>query len=200
MIDDVEMFLCRLFGITSREAELMDPQHRLFLELCWECLERAGHVPEKYDAPIGVFAGMYNATYFQRHVSRYPEKIERLGEFQVMLANGKRLHHHARGAQAGTDGPAIAIHTACSTSLVAISQAFDSLRSGQCGMALAGGASVTCPPNSGYLYAAGSMLSPDGHTRTFDAQAQGTAFQMGPPWCCSSACRMHWLTATRSTR
>ena len=179
VIDDVEMFDAGFFGITSREAELMDPQHRLFLELCWECLERAGHVPEKYDAPIGVFAGMYNATYFQRHVSRYPEKIERLGEFQVMLANEKDYITTRVAHKLGLNGPAIAIHTACSTSLVAISQAFDSLRSGQCGMALAGGASVTCPPNSGYLYAEGSMLSPDGHTRTFDAQAQGTVFSDG---------------------
>jgi amino acid adenylation domain-containing protein len=179
VIDDVEMFDAGFFGFTSREAELMDPQHRIFLEICWECLERAGHAPEKYGAPIGVFAGMYNATYFQRHVSRHPEKIERLGEFQVMLANEKDYITTRVAHKLGLNGPAIAVHTACSTSLVAISQAFDSLRSGQCGMALAGGSSITCPPNSGYLHVEGSMLSPDGHTRTFDAQAQGTVFSDG---------------------
>lgn len=179
VIDEVEMFDAGFFGFTPREAELMDPQHRIFLELCWECLERAGHVPEKYDAPIGVFAGMYNATYFQRHVSRHPEKIERLGEFQVMLSNEKDYITTRVAHKLGLNGPAISIHTACSTSLVAIAQAFDSLRTHQCGMALAGGASITCPPNSGYLHVEGSMLSPDGHTRTFDAQAQGTVFSDG---------------------
>ena len=179
VIDGVDMFDAGFFGITSREAELMDPQHRLFLELCWECLERAGHVPEKYEAPIGVFAGMYNATYFQRHVSRHPEKIERLGEFQVMLANEKDYITTRVAHKLGLNGPAIAVNTACSTSLIAIAQAFDSLRTRQCSMALAGGASVTCPPNSGYLHVEGSMLSPDGHTRTFDAQAQGTVFSDG---------------------
>lgn len=179
VIDGVDLFDAGFFGFTSREAELMDPQHRIFLELCWECLERAGHAPEQYEAPIGVFAGMYNATYFQRHVSRHPDKIERLGEFQVMLANEKDYITTRVAHKLGLNGPAIAIHTACSTSLVAISQAFDALRTGQCGMALAGGSSITCPPNSGYLYAEGSMLSPDGHTRTFDAQAQGTVFSDG---------------------
>lgn len=179
VIDGVEMFDAGFFGFTAREAEVMDPQHRIFLEICWECLERAGHVPEKYDAPIGVFAGMYNASYFQRHVSRHPEKIERLGEFQVMLSNEKDYITTRVAHKLGLTGPAISVHTACSTSLVAIAQAFEALRSRQCGMALAGGSSVTCPPNSGYLYLEGSMLSPDGHTRTFDAQAQGTVFSDG---------------------
>lgn len=179
VIDGVEMFDAGFFGFTSREAELMDPQHRIFLEICWECLERAGHVPEKYNAPIGVFAGMYNATYFQRHVSSHPEKIERLGEFPVMLSNEKDYITTRVAHKLGLTGPAVSIHTACSTSLVAISQAVDSLRLHHCSMALAGGSSVTCPPNSGYLHVEGSMLSPDGHTRTFDAQAQGTVFSDG---------------------
>ncbi|HRK37178.1 MAG TPA: amino acid adenylation domain-containing protein [Burkholderiaceae bacterium] len=179
VIDNVEMFDAGFFGFTSREAELMDPQHRIFLEICWECLERAGHVPEKYDAPIGVFAGMYNATYFQRHVSRHPDKIERLGEFPVMLSNEKDYITTRVAHKLGLTGPAIAVHTACSTSLVAIAQAVDSLRLNHCSMALAGGSSVTCPPNSGYLHVEGSMLSPDGHTRTFDVQAQGTVFSDG---------------------
>lgn len=179
VIDGVEMFDAGFFGFTSREAELMDPQHRIFLEICWECLERAGHVPEKYHAPIGVFAGMYNATYFQRHVSSHPEKIERLGQFPVMLSNEKDYITTRVAHKLGLTGPAISVHTACSTSLVAISQAVDALRLHHCSMALAGGSSVTCPPNSGYLHVEGSMLSPDGHTRTFDAQAQGTVFSDG---------------------
>jgi len=179
VLDGVDLFDAAFFGITPKEAELMDPQHRVFLELCWECLERAGHVPEKSAASIGVFAGMYNASYFQRHVLAHPDKVARLGEFQVMLANEKDYISTRVAHKLNLTGPAVSVHTACSTSLVAIAQAFDALRGGQCGMALAGGSSITCPPNSGYLYQEGSMLSPDGHTRTFDADAQGTVFSDG---------------------
>lgn len=179
VVDGCEMFDAAFFGISPKEAELMDPQQRLFLELCWEALERGGHVPESYDAPIGVFGGMYNPTYYQRHVQHRPDLIERVGEFQVMLGNEKDYVATRVAHRLNLTGPAISVHSACSTSLVAICMAVDSLRSGQCGMALAGGASITCPPASGYLYNEGSMLSPDGKTRTFDADAKGTVFSDG---------------------
>lgn len=179
VIEDVEMFDAAFFGISPREAEMMDPQHRLFLEICWECMERAGYVPETCDAPVGVFGGMYNASYFQKHVSQHPEKIQALGEFQVMLANEKDYITTRVANRLNLTGPAVSVHTACSTSLVAIAQAIESLRNGQCGMALAGGVSITCPPRSGYLYQDGAMLSKDGSTRTFDAAASGTVFSDG---------------------
>lgn len=179
VIDGVEDFDAEFFGMSPREAELTDPQHRLFLEACWECLERSGHVPEKYQASIGVFAGMYNATYFQRHVAAHPEKVASLGEFQVMLANEKDYIATRVAHKLNLTGPAVSVHTACSTSLVAIAQAMAALRAGECGMALAGGSSITCPPRSGYLYQEGSMLAPDGVTRTFDADARGTVFSDG---------------------
>ena len=179
VIDDVEMFDAAFFGISPREAELMDPQQRIFMELCWECLERAGHAPDAGAAPVGVFAGMYNATYFQRHLMYRPDLIAKLGEFQVMLANEKDYIATRVANRLNLTGPAVSVHTACSTSLVAIAQAFASLRAGQCDMALAGGASITCPPRSGYLFQDGAMLSPDGHTRSFDAQSQGTVFSDG---------------------
>jgi amino acid adenylation domain-containing protein len=179
IIRDVEMFDPGFFGITPREAEVMDPQQRIFLELCWESLERGGYTPTSAAGPIGVFGGMYNATYFQHHVSAYPEKIQRLGAFQVMLDNEKDYITTRVANRLNLTGPAVSIHTACSTSLVAITQAVLNLRAGLCDMALAGGASVTCPPNSGYLYQEGAMLSPDGHTRSFDADAQGTVFSDG---------------------
>ena len=179
VIDGIEMFDAAFFGINPKEAELMDPQQRVFLELCWECLERAGHAPDQCTEPVGVYAGMYNATYFQRHVNTHPDLIEAVGEFQVMLANEKDYITTRVANKLNLTGPAVAVHTACSTSLVAIAQAFYALRNGQCHMALAGGASVTCPPRSGYLYNEGSMLSPDGHTRSFSAQAQGTVFSDG---------------------
>ncbi|MBI5720133.1 MAG: amino acid adenylation domain-containing protein [Burkholderiales bacterium] len=179
VVDDVDLFDAGFFGINPREAELMDPQQRVFLELAWECLERTGQVPEKTPAPIGVWCGMYNATYFQRHVLAHPDKIARVGEFQVMLANEKDYIATRTAHRLGLTGPAVSVHTACSTSLVAIAMAFDALRAGHCGLALAGGSSITCPPMSGYLYQDGAMLSPDGHTRSFDADAQGTVFSDG---------------------
>ncbi|MEP6720010.1 MAG: amino acid adenylation domain-containing protein [Variovorax sp.] len=179
VIDGIEQFDAAFFGINPKEAELMDPQQRIFLELCWECLERAGHAPDQCAEPVGVYAGMYNATYFQRHVSTRPDLIEAVGEFQVMLANEKDYITTRVANRLNLTGPAVAVHTACSTSLVAIAQAFFALRTGQCHMALAGGASVTCPPRSGYIYQEGSMLSPDGHTRSFSAQAKGTVFSDG---------------------
>jgi amino acid adenylation domain-containing protein len=179
IVEGVEMFDAEFFGIPPREAELMDPQQRLFMELCWECLERAGYVPDTCPGPVGVFGGMYNATYFQRHVAHHPEKVARLGDFQVMLANEKDYIATRTANRLNLTGPAVSVHTACSTSLVAIVQAVGSLRAGQCDMALAGGASVTCPPRSGYLAQEGAMLSPDGHTRTFDVDARGTVFSDG---------------------
>ncbi|MGJ7615325.1 MULTISPECIES: amino acid adenylation domain-containing protein [unclassified Variovorax] len=179
VIDGIEDFDAAFFGIGPKEAQLMDPQQRVFLEICWECIERAGYVPDAAPGPVGVYAGMYNATYFQRHVSTRPDLVEPVGEFQVMLANEKDYITTRVANRLNLTGPAVSVHTACSTSLVAVAQAFHALRTGQCYMALAGGASVTCPPRSGYLYNEGSMLSPDGHTRSFDAQAQGTVFSDG---------------------
>ncbi|WP_243040999.1 polyketide synthase [Dyella sedimenti] len=179
VIDGVEDFDAAFFGMSPREAELTDPQQRVFLELCWECLERAGYVPDAHPAPVGVFGGMHNATYFQRHVRTRPDLIDKFGAFQVMLGNEKDYLATRVANKLNLTGPAISLNTACSTSLVAICQAVAALRAGQCEMALAGGSSITCPPRSGYLAQEGSMLSPDGHTRSFDARAQGTTFSDG---------------------
>ncbi|HEY0505333.1 MAG TPA: amino acid adenylation domain-containing protein, partial [Lysobacter sp.] len=180
VIDNVELFDAAFFGIGPREAELMDPQQRIFLELCWECLERGGHAPDATGASVtGIFAGMNNATYFQRHASSHPELVNRVGALQVMLGNEKDYIATRVAHKLNLTGPAVSVHNACSTSLVAIAQAVESLQSGLCDMALAGGIAVTCPPRSGYLYQEGSMLSPDGHTRTFDANARGTVFGDG---------------------
>jgi amino acid adenylation domain-containing protein len=179
VLDDVEMFDAAFFGINPKEAEVMDPQQRLFLETCSDALERAGYPPDSFPGSIGVFGGMYNASYYQRHVATRPDLIEKVGAFQTMLANEKDYVTTRVAHKLDLTGPAISVNTACSTSLVAICQAFDSLRNGHCDLALAGGASITCPPRSGYLYQDGGMLSVDGHTRSFDAEAQGTVFSDG---------------------
>ncbi|HYP83450.1 polyketide synthase [Variovorax sp.] len=179
VIDDVENFDAAFFGINPKEAELMDPQQRIFLELCWECMERGGYAPDRCERLVGVWGGMYNATYFQRHLSTRPDLVEAVGEFQVMLGNEKDYIASRVAHRLNLHGPAVSVHTACSTSLVAVHQAFRALQNGDCDMALAGGVAVTCPPRSGYLYNEGSMLSPDGHTRSFDSRARGTVFSDG---------------------
>jgi amino acid adenylation domain-containing protein len=179
VLDGIDQFDAAFFGINPKEATLMDPQQRLFLEICWECMERAGHAPDQQQRPVGVYAGMHNATYFQRHVMPREDLIEAVGDFAVMLGNEKDYLATRVANRLDLTGPAISLNTACSTSLVAMAQAFHALRSGQCDMALAGGVAITCPPDSGYLYQEGAMLSPDGRTRSFDAKAQGTVFSDG---------------------
>lgn len=179
VIDGVEDFDAAFFGISQKEAELTDPQHRIFLELCWECLERAGHVPDETGVPVGVFAGMYDGSYMQKHLMPRPDLIRQAGALAVSFLNEKDYFATRVAHKLNLTGPAISVQTACSTSLVAICQAVDSLRAGQCDMALAGGASVTCPPRSGYLYQEGTIFSSDGRTRTFDSSARGTVFSDG---------------------
>jgi len=179
VLEGHDLFDAGFFGISPREAELMDPQQRIFLELCWEAIERAGHAPGPELGPVGVFAGMYNASYYQHNVLAHPDKVERAGAFQVMLGNEKDYLAVRVAHRLDLTGPAITVQTACSTSLVAVCQAVDSLRAGRCDMALAGGVAITCPVNSGHLYQPDAMLSPDGHTRSFDASAGGTVFSDG---------------------
>ena len=179
VLDDVELFDAAFFGISPLEAQLMDPQHRHFLEVSWQALEHSGYVPERVPGPVGVFGGMYNATYYQRHLVHRPDVTSRLSDLAVMLGNEKDYVTSRVAHRLGLDGPAVAVHTACSTSLVATAMAMDSLRNGGCDVALAGGVAITCPPRSGYLYQEGSMASPDGHTRAFDAKAAGTVFSDG---------------------
>ncbi len=179
VLDDVEMFDAGFFGISPLEAQLLDPQHRHFLEVAWHALEHSGHVPEAVRGPVGIFGGMHNATYFQRHLQPRPDVSGRLSDLQVMLGNEKDYVTSRVAHKLGLTGPAVSINTACSTSLVAAAMAMDSLRARSCDMALAGGVSITCPPSSGHLYHEGAMASADGHTRAFDARAGGTVFSDG---------------------
>jgi amino acid adenylation domain-containing protein len=178
-IEGVELFDAGFFGIAPKEAEVIDPQQRVFLEIAWECLERAGYAPGTGHDDIGVFAGVYSPSYLMKHLWPRPEVIRRIGELPLMFANDKDYVAARVAHRLDLRGPAISVHTACSTSLVAVVSAIDSLRLGRCSMALAGGASITCPPRSGYPYLAGAMLSPDGRTRAFDARGEGTVFSDG---------------------
>ena len=179
ILHDADKFDAAFFGISPREAEVMDPQQRVFLEVAWEALEHAGYVPESFDGLIGVYAGTGNNTYFLNNVVGHRDLIEMVGEFQTMVSNEKDYVATRVSHKLNLTGPSLSIHTACSTSLVAVCQAYQSLVDQQCDMALAGGVAITVPQKSGYLYEEGGINSVDGHCRPFDEHAQGTVFSDG---------------------
>ncbi len=178
MVSGIELFDSRFFGITPREADVMDPQHRLFLEESWHALEDAGVVADEKTV-IGVFAGMANNTYAPHVLQRAPEIVQKVGAFNVMLANEKDYLALRVAHALNLKGPALSIHTACSTSLVAVIQAVQALREQSCDVALAGGIALTIPQFSGHIYQDGDVYSRDGVTRPFAADSSGTVFSDG---------------------
>jgi amino acid adenylation domain-containing protein len=179
VLADADRFDAAFFGVTPAEAAALDPQQRILLELAWNALENAGYAPGASDAVVGVYAGTHNNTYFARLVSGRPDAIARIGDFTTMVASEKDYVATRVANKLDLTGPALSIHTACSTSLVAIATAVQQLRAGLCEVAIAGGASLTVPQKSGHLYQEGGMLSRDGRTRSFDADATGTVFSDG---------------------
>jgi amino acid adenylation domain-containing protein len=179
VLKDADCFDAAFFGISPKEAEAMDPQHRVFLEACWSALERAGYAPDRVPGAVGVFAGATFNTYYERVLQHRPDLLELVGADQVMLGNEKDYLCTRVAYKLGLTGPALNISTACSTSLVAVAQACQALVTYQCDMALAGGVSVRVPQQHGYYHDDGNIGSVDGHTRTFDAQSSGTTFSNG---------------------
>lgn len=179
LIDNADGFDPALFGLTPALAELMDPQQRVFLEIAWEALEQTGYLPQYFGGTVGVFAGCGPNTYYLNNVQGYPDLIEQVGAVNVTTVNEKDYIASRVAYQLNLKGPAVSVYSACSTSLLAIAQAVQSLRSGQCEVALAGGAAITAPLHSGHLYQEGAMLSRDGHTKTFQAGSTGTVFSDG---------------------
>lgn len=173
-----ESFDYKFFGMTPRESELMDPQQRKFLEIAVEALESAGYHSEKHKEIIGIFAGMGNSKY-GRLVDQNPEKVLQAGEFNVMLGLEKDYIATRVAFKLNFTGPAISLHTGCSTSLVAVIEAVKSLRLRNCSMALAGGISISGAPNTGHLFQDGGILSHDGLCKPFDESATGTVFTEG---------------------
>ncbi len=173
VLQEVDLFDAGLFGFAPREAELTDPQHRIFLEQAWEALENAGYDPARYPGSIGIFGGMGMSKYLLYHLLSRPEVAAAAGPLQLRLLNDKDFLVSTVAFKLGLTGPSVTVQTACSTSLVAVCFACQSLLNYQCDMALAGGITVALPQKTGYL-AQDNFLSPDGHCRTFDAAAQGT--------------------------
>ncbi|MYL96615.1 SDR family NAD(P)-dependent oxidoreductase [Novosphingobium sp. FGD1] len=177
---DMECFDPALFGLSKRDASIMDPQHRHFLECAWEALEDAGHTPAGFEGPIGVFAGSGHNAYMPYNLLTNGKLVDEVGLFLLRhTSNDKDFLTTRVSYLLDLKGPSINVQTACSTSLVSIHMAAQSLLSGECDMALAGGASIELPHRQGYLYEEGEILSPDGHCRPFDAQSKGTVFGSG---------------------
>lgn len=185
VLEDADKFDAEFFGYNPREASVMDPQHRIFLECAWEALEDAGYVPEKFNGSIGIFAGSSLNTYLMYNVlSDRQKQVDMANSYQLtdyttLTGNDNGFLTTKIAYKLGLKGPAINLQTACSTSLVATAQAYQSLISGQCDMVLSGGVSVSFPQKRGYYFVDGSIGSADGHCRPFDEAATGTVFSSG---------------------
>jgi phthiocerol/phenolphthiocerol synthesis type-I polyketide synthase E len=178
VLDAIDEFDAEFFGFSARDAALTDPQHRLFLETAWEALEDAGYDPATHDGPIGLFGGCELSTYlYQLFLNK--EQLGYIDGMQLMVTNDKDHLCTQVSYRLDLRGPSVVVQTTCSTSLVAVALACESLQVGRCDLALAGGVTVRVPQRGGYFYTPGSILSPDGHCRPFDADAQGTIVGSG---------------------
>jgi amino acid adenylation domain-containing protein len=170
-IEGAELFDAGLFGYTPREAEIMDPQQRLLLECAWEALEHAGHDPRKSAGLTGVYVGSGLNTYLLFNLAANREILKSVGNFQTMLGNGIDFVAPRLSYKLGLRGPSLTVQTSCSSSLVAVHLAVQSLLNGECDLALAGGVRVSVPRPGGYQ--ADGIYAPDGHCRPYDAAGQG---------------------------
>jgi phthiocerol/phenolphthiocerol synthesis type-I polyketide synthase E len=178
VLDAVDEFDAEFFGFSARDAALTDPQHRLFLETTWEALEDAGHDPATHPGMIGLFGGCELSGYlYQLFLNK--EQLGYLDGMQLMVTNDKDHLCTQVSYRLDLRGPSVVVQTTCSTSLVAVALACESLHARRCDIALAGGVTVRVPQRGGYFYTPGSILSPDGHCRPFDAEAQGTIVGSG---------------------
>lgn len=179
VLENYDKFDAAFFGYTPREAEITDPQQRIFLECAWEALEDAGYAPGTHNYRVGVYAGSTLSSYLWSQVWPNRDLLRTIGSFQAFLGNDGGFLTTRVSYKLDLKGPSLSVQTACSTSLVAVHLACQSLLNRECDIALSGGISIDAPQISGYLYREGSIDSPDGHCRPFDAQAKGTVSGSG---------------------
>jgi acyl transferase domain-containing protein len=172
-VRDMTVFDADFFGITPQEAEIMDPQHRMFLECAWEALENAGYCTERHAGIIGVYAGKSVSSYLYQNIFPQLRQMLTMGNLQAAIGNDKDSVTSTISYHMNLKGPSVTIQSSSSTSLVAVCIACQSLLTYQCDMALAGGISVGPPNKCGYLYETGGIMSRDGHTRPFDDASSG---------------------------
>ena len=175
-----DMFDAEFFGFSPKDAAILDPQHRKFLEVAWEAMEQAGHPPEGIPGPVGVYAGCGMGSYFYFNICSNPDLVEDVGMFLLRHTGNDKDFLSTRVSHVfDLKGPSINLQTACSTSLVAIHYAAQALRAGEVDMALAGGVTIELPQGRGYEFKENEILSPDGECHAFDHRAQGTVFGSG---------------------
>lgn len=174
ILEDIDLFDASFFNISARSAQWMDPQQRLFLECAWSALEDAGYDVSAYKGAISVYAGTSLNTYILSRLPYLASMEDAMDAFQLAISNDKDHLATRVSYKLNLRGESLTVQTACSTSLVAVHLACQSLLSGQCDMALAGGVSIQVPQKTGYLYQDGMISSPDGHCRAFDDKARGT--------------------------
>lgn len=180
VIHDVDMFDAAFFGFNPREAEGLDPQHRLFLEMVWQAIEDAGHSVEDYPGNIGVYGGTSISNYLINHIFTNAEARKEVTRSQGWVLGNIQDSLATRVAyKLNLKGPCYSIQTFCSTSLVSTHLACCGLQRGECDLAVAGGVTIYVPQVSGYLFEEGGIRSPDGHCRAFDSKAGGTVFGNG---------------------
>jgi microcystin synthetase protein McyG len=190
MLEAPEAFDAGFFRYSAKEARLIDPQQRVFLEVCWEAFEDAGYDPLTYSGKVGVFAAAGMNTYLANNLLANPAFLEAenggrmltvdsMGGFNVMITNDKDYLPTRVSYKLNLRGPSVNVQSACSSTLLTLHQACNSLRAGDCAMALAGGVSIKLPQHAGHLYSAGMLNSPDGHCRAYDEKAEGTIFGNG---------------------
>jgi len=179
-IKDAEYFDAELFGISPERATVMDPQHRVFIQKSWEALEDAGYDPIRFEGSIGLFGGCAINTYLLNNLRHADRALTRkFHQIEFLIMTDKDFLTTQTSYLLGLHGPSVTIQTACSTGLVSIHYACESLLSGESDLALAGAATVYAPQVKGYLYEEGSIVSDDGHIRSFDAKGKGTVYSSG---------------------
>lgn len=172
-LENSEYFDASFFNYSPLEAEVMDPQVRIFHECVWEALEDAGYCTDTYSGLIGLYAGAASSLYWQS-LAFLSESAQLLGPFSANQLANKDFMSMQIAHRLNLKGPSMTVNTACSTSLVAVHLAAQALLNGECDLALAGGVSISLPLKSGYQYQEGMILSPDGHCKPFDADSQGS--------------------------
>jgi acyl transferase domain-containing protein/acyl carrier protein len=179
ILGDAEQFDPAFFGYSPREAEILDPQHRIALEVCWEALESAGHTRSAARERCGVFYSANVSTWLLRYLLPAEESLRALGPALIHQSNVPDQVAARVAYRFGLVGPVMAVQTACSSSLVAVHLAVQALLTGECDLALAGGVSIVMPERTGYVWQPGGLLSADGEVHALDAAASGTVFSNG---------------------
>ena len=179
ILEDVDLFDAKFFGISPMEARRMDPQQRAFLQSSWHAMEDGGYASENTSSRVGVYAGMGRNSYLQSLMLYNSKEAMRFGDWTNSLTNEKDYVATRVSHSLNLKGPSLNVQTACSTSLVAVIEACHAIRAGRCEMALAGGVSITTPGKFGHIYQEGNIRSKDGHCRPFDNDATGTLFTDG---------------------